>query len=139
MIRLNETARALLAAASLFLTGAVVGVSVDRLVLIPTHAVASNVAAGHAMPSEHDAVLDELARDLALTPAQSEGFRTIFARHQAEIDRAWSAVHETLQNTIAAATTEVEGVLDGEQVVRLHEWLRERHGPIPGHAVGQGH
>lgn len=136
MIRVNESTRALLAAASVFLIGAVAGVTLDRLILIPHNVHAASAPAHGAMVRSHDQVLTELDEELGLTPGQAESVRAIFAEHQAEIDRAWNQVHEDLLRTIGAATTEVEGVLDDEQIRRLHAWLTEHHGPVPGHARG---
>jgi hypothetical protein len=136
MIRVNESARALLAAASVFLIGAVAGVTLDRLILIPHNVHAASASAPGAMGRSHDQVLAELDEELGLTPEQAASVRAIFAKHQAGIDRAWSQVHEDLLRTIGAATTEVEGVLNDEQIGRLHAWLTEHHGPVPGHARG---
>lgn len=139
MIRMSDPARALLAAAAIFLTGAVAGLSLDRLVLIPAHAHASGAATRGAALRNHDEVLTQLGEELGLTPEQAAGVRAIFARHQAEIDRAWAEVHADLQGAIGAATTEVEAVLDDDQVRRLHAWIAQRHGPIPGHPAGRAH
>lgn len=138
MMRMGDRTRALLATLSIFLTGAVAGVSLDRLVLIPAP-VHGEDAARRVMLREHDAVLAELSEALELTSDQSAELRSIFAKRQAEIDRAWSDVHASLRRAIATATTEVESVLDDDQVVRLHAWIAERHGPIPGHPVGRAH
>lgn len=139
MIRMSDRTRALLAAVSIFLTGAVAGVSLDRVVLIPAPVHGADAAARRAMLREHDAVLADLAEALELTSEQSADLRAIFAKHQAEIDRAWADVHANLRRAIASATTEVESVLDDDQVLRLHAWIAERHGPIPGHPVGRTH
>lgn len=139
MIRMSDPARALLAAASIFLTGAVAGVGLDRLILIPAHAHASDATARRALLRDHDEVLAELAEELGFTSEQSASVRAIFARHQAEIDRAWTEVHANLRSAIGVATTEVEGVLDDDQVRRLHAWIAEHHGPIPGHPTGRAH
>lgn len=139
MIRMGDRTRALLAAVSIFLTGAVAGVALDRLVVIPAPVHGAAAAARHTMPRDHDAVLADLAEALELTSEQSADVRAIFAKHQAEIDRAWADVHANLRRTIATATTEVESVLDDDQVLRLHAWIAELHGPIPGHPVGRAH
>ncbi|MBI2403766.1 MAG: hypothetical protein HYV20_13740, partial [Gemmatimonadetes bacterium] len=55
------------------------------------------------------------------------------------IDRAWAQVHRDLKAAIDDATTDIETVLDEDQVRRLHAWLAEHHGSIPGHGVGQAH
>jgi hypothetical protein len=139
MMGKTDRTRAVLAVASIFVVGAVAGVVVDRLALIPVQAHAAAVMGGHAGPREHDAVLADLMAHLELTAPQGDSVRAILATHQQEIDRIWMAVHQNLQETVATVTTEVERVLEPDQVQRLHAWIEERHGPIPGHAGGRAH
>jgi len=137
MIRMTDSARALLAGLSIFLIGAVAGVGLDRGVLLRAHA--SSPGAQHRVPRDHDEVLAELSGRLGLTSEQSTRVREIFSEHQAEIDTAWAQVHRHLKRAIDDATTDIETVLDVDQVRRLHAWLAEHHGRIPGHGVGQAH
>lgn len=135
MIRLTDSVRALLAVLSIFLLGAVGGVVLDRTMLIPAHADA--VAAG--VPRHHDEVLAELRAELGLSVEQSARVQEIFAARQGEIEAAWKEVHANLQRAMQQATSEIETVLDTAQIERLHGWLAERHGPIPGHPAGRAH
>lgn len=137
MIRMPDPARALLAGLSILLIGTVAGVGLDRAVLLRSHA--SSPGAEHRVPSDHDEVLADLSGRLGLTPEQSTRVREIFSKHQAGIDRAWAQVHRDLKGAIDAATADIERVLDVDQVRRLHAWLAEHHGRIPGHGVGQAH
>jgi hypothetical protein len=139
MTRLSDSARALLAAASIFLTGTVVGVSFDRLVLIQADAHAAAATPRSVMHRDHDEVLGELAAEVGLTPAQSVRVREILAERQAEIDRIWAAVHSDIRGTTNDVTLEVERVLDDEQVQRLHAWLERYHGAGSGHSSGDLH
>lgn len=137
MIRMTDSARALLAGLSILLIGAVAGVGLDRAVLLRAHA--SSPGAQHRIPRDHDEAVAELSGRLGLTSAQSTRVREIFSKHQAGIDRAWVQVHRDLKGAIDAATADIETVLDADQVRRLHAWLAEHHGGIPGHGVGQAH
>jgi hypothetical protein len=135
MTRLSDSARALLAAASIFLTGTVVGVSFDRLVLIQTDAHATAATPRSVMYRDHDEVLGELAAEVGLTPEQSVRVREILTERQAEIDRIWADIRGTTNDV----TIEVERMLDDEQVRRLHAWLERYHGPGSGHSPGDRH
>jgi hypothetical protein len=135
MIRLTESARALLAVLSIFVIGTVAGVVVDRTMLIPAHADAA--AAG--VPRHHDEVLAELRAELGLSAEQSRRVQEIFAAHQGELEAAWTQVHANLQRAMRETTTEIETVLDSAQVERLQAWVVERHGPMADHARGREH
>lgn len=139
MTRMTDSARAVLAGLSIFLIGTVAGVGLDRAVLIPALGHATAAGAGHRVPRDHDEVLADLSGYLGLTAEQSTRVREIFSQHQAEIDGAWAQVHRDLERAIDDATTDIETVLDADQVQRLHAWLAEHHGSIAGHGVGQAH
>ncbi|HYT83935.1 MAG TPA: hypothetical protein VEK86_10805 [Gemmatimonadales bacterium] len=134
MIRLTESARALLAVLSIFVIGAVAGVALDRTMLIPAHADAAAAGVRRGVPRHHDEVLAELRAELGLSAEQSRRVQDIFAAHQGELEAAWAQVHANLQRAMQQTTTEIETVLDSAQVERLHAWLAERHGAIAGHA-----
>jgi len=134
MIRVTESARALLAVVSIFVIGAVAGVVVDRTMLIPAHADAAAASVRRGLPHHHDEVLAELRAELGLSAEQSRRVQEIFAAHQGEIETAWTEVHANLQRAMHEATIEIETVLDSAQIERLHAWLAKRHGPIAGHA-----
>ncbi len=136
MIRLSESARAVIALCSIFLLGAVGGVVLDRTLLIPPHA---DAAAYRIRPVDHDAVLAELRTELGLSDEQSTQVREVFARHHSEIEQTWAEVHASVQRAMRTTTTELEGVLDSAQVERLHAWLARRHGQPPGSAPGLEH
>lgn len=132
MIRLTESARALLAVLSIFVMGVVVGCGLDRTLLAPTaDAAAANV--GRSAPRHHEQVLAELRAELGLSAEQATRVQEIFAAHQAEVEQAWAKVHANLQHAMQQATTEIEALLDSAQTERLHAWLAQRHGPTSGH------
>lgn len=138
MIRLTDSARALLAALSILLLGAVGGVVLDRTVLIPARADAAARGVSHA-PRDHDAVLAELRTELGLSAEQAARVQEIFARHHGEIEEAWAEIHANLRRATQEATSEIEAVLDSAQIERLHAWLAERHGAASGHVPGRQH
>ena len=137
MIRLTEPARALVAALSIFVIGAVAGVVVDRAMLIPAHADAAAARAQGGVPRHHEDVLAELRAELGLSAEQSRRVQEIFAAHQGEIEAAWAQVHADLQRAMQETTAEIATVLDSAQVKRLHAWLAERHGPTADHTRRQ--
>lgn len=139
MIRKSDSTRAILAGLAILLIGTVAGVGLDRTILIPAAAHASAAAAQHRIPQDHDEVLASLSTHLELTPPQSAQVREILSKHQAAIDEAWAQVHQDLQAAFAGVTTDVEALLDAEQVQRLHAWLAERHSGIRGHGNGHRH
>ncbi|MBI2072892.1 MAG: hypothetical protein HYT81_07660 [Gemmatimonadetes bacterium] len=71
MIRMTESARAVLAGLSIFLIGTVAGVGLDRAVLIPAQVHASSAGAQHRVPRDHDNVLADLSGRLGLTSEQA--------------------------------------------------------------------
>jgi len=137
MIRLTEPARALVAALSIFVIGAVAGVALDRAMLIPAHADAAAARAQGGVPRHHEDVLAELRAELGLSAEQSRRVQEIFAAHQGEIEAAWAQVHADLQRAMQETTAEIATVLDSAQVERLHAWLAERHGPTADHTGRQ--
>ncbi len=137
MNRLTEPARALVAALSIFVIGAVAGVVVDRAMLIPAHADAAAARARGSVPRHHEDVLAELRAELGLSAEQSRRVQEIFAAHQGEIDAAWAQVHANLQRAMQQTTAEIATVLDSAQVERLHAWLAKRHSPTADHTGRQ--
>lgn len=139
MIRLTDSARALLAALSIFLLGAVTGVVLDRTMLVPAHANAAAAGVRHGGPRDHAEVLAELRAELGLSAEQAARIEEIFAARHGEIEEAWRVVHANLQRAMREATTEIEAVLDSAQIERLHAWLAARHVRTPDHAPGRQH
>ena len=133
MIHLTESARALLAALSILVVGAVAGVTLDRTVLIPAHADAAAAGVRRGVPRHHDEVLAELRIELGLSAEQFAQLQETFARHHAESQAAWAQTHANHRRTMQTVTTEFETILDSAQIERLHAWLAKRHA---GHAHG---
>lgn len=131
MIRLNESARALLAVVSTFVIGFVVGCGADRTVLSPPANAAAR-STQNDMARHHDEVLSELRTELGLSAEQYARVQAIFKGRQAEMDAAWEQIHTNLQHTMQQTTAEIETVLDPAQVQRFRAWVAERHGPTHG-------
>jgi len=134
MIRFSDSARALLAVASTFVMGIVVGCGLDRNILSPPSYAAVG-ATRHDVARHHEEVLAELRTELRLSPDQSARVQQIFTARQAEIETAWAQVHANLQRAMQQTTTEIETVLDSTQIERLHAWIAQRHGPTHGDAA----
>lgn len=128
---------ALLGALSILIMGVVAGVALDRVVLIPRHAMASSVARPLATPMDHEEVLAELGVELGLTDDQARQVHAIFARHQPTVDRAWETARAALLEAIAGATAEIDLVLNADQRERMHEWLELRHGDAAIHGLNR--
>jgi hypothetical protein len=127
MIRLNESSRALLAIASTFVVGIVVGCGADRALFnAPSYAAARS--AQREAARHHDEVLAELRAELRLTAAQDAQVREIFAARQTEMDAAWKQVHASVAHAMRQTTAQIEAVLDPAQAERFRAWIAERHG-----------
>jgi hypothetical protein len=138
MIRLTDSTRALLAVISVFVMGAVVGVVLDRSILIPANADARAAGVRHDGGRNHE-VLAELRTELGLSAEQSARVAEILAGRQGEMEAAWAEVHANLRRAMEEATNEIETVLDSAQVERLRVWLADRHGRTPKHAPSREH
>ncbi len=128
---------ALLGAFSILVMGVVAGVALDRVVLIPRHAMSSPVGRPLATPMDHEEVLAELVSELDLTDEQAGQVHGIFARHQPTVDRAWETARSALLAAIASATAEIDRILDADQRERMHEWLEVRHGGAAIHGLNR--
>jgi hypothetical protein len=138
MIRLTDSTRALLAVVSVFVMGAVVGVVLDRSILIPANADARAAGIRHDARRNHE-VLAELRAELGLSAEQSARVAEILAGRQGEMEAVWTELHANVRRAMQEATREIETVLDSAQVERLRVWLAERHRPVSGHAPGREH
>lgn len=128
MKRLNESTRAILAVASTFVMGFVVGCGADRTLLTPPSYAAAR-STHYDAARHHDEVLAELRTELRLSDEQYARVQKIFAARQAEIESAWEQVHANLKHAMQQTTTEIEIVLDSTQVQQFRAWIAKRHGP----------
>ena len=127
MSDMRSRIHAVLGGLSILIIGAVLGMTIDRHVLLPATAAATSSPAGRIGPTEHAAALADLARDLRLTEEQTAYVHRVFLRYQATIDSAWNGMQSRIVGVVDSATAEIETVLDAEQRTLLHEWIAGRH------------
>ena len=123
--------RTAVAAASLLVLGAAIGVAADRSL----HRGRRTVISIHQMSTEGR--LELLDRELALRPEQRERIASILARRQADVDRAWTDARAQLRTVIDSVVTEIESTLDpGTQRDRYRVLVRDVHGEDGGGVPG---
>lgn len=110
-------ARAALAALSLLVLGAVIGIAVDR------HLHAGN---GHSSAAAvvHDMTMSSLDEHLDLTDEQRRRIDDIVAARRHTLHNAWQLVHEQLGAAADTLHQEIEAILTPEQRTGFREWLR---------------
>lgn len=128
MSRVRHFVHAGIAAVSILAIGVVLGVVLDRTVLLSSGSEAHGATAAVGLDERHRTFHRELAEELGLSDTQAEQVREILIRHQAAVDQAWVAVHTQLESVIDSVTAEIEAILDPRQRDRLFEYLREQHG-----------
>lgn len=139
MSQTKHAIHAAIAAVSILAIGVVLGILLDRTVLVSAQTGHSVPASASGLDERHQTFLRDLAENLSLSEAQAGQVHEILARHQSAVDEAWYSVHILLQSTIDSVTAEIEGVLDADQRVGLHEWLMEQHGVSESRDAGEGH
>jgi Spy/CpxP family protein refolding chaperone len=72
-----------------------------------------------------DAMVEYLSRELALTPAQRDSVRAIFARHRPETDALWAQVRPRFDSIKARMRAEIDAQLTPEQRAQ-HQQLIEQ-------------
>lgn len=117
----NPRLQAMLGAGALLLIGVVLGIGVDRTLLLPRH--------GEARPArvDHGVVVVSLTRDLGLSQEQAEHVLEVLERHQTVVDATWADTHRALMAALDSVTNQIEAVLDSAQVERYHAWIDARH------------
>ena len=124
----RRSIRALVGSTSTLVIGVVIGIAVDRVVVVHGHSSAHPSSVVVVASSGTDAAFRELAEHLDLSDEQALEAHEIFSAHQASVDTAWTAVQDHLGLAIASVMSELESLLDAGQRGRLHEWIAERHG-----------
>jgi hypothetical protein len=122
MTSASRRTRVAVAALSLLVLGAVAGIAADRMLHRPDPAAATSFPT----PQEALAALDSAAK---LRPEQRERIHSILASRQADIDTAWRDAREHVNRTMNAVITEIEGVLDAEQIPPFRALVEHIHGP----------
>lgn len=116
-------AKALLAAISLLLLGAVAGVVIDR------HLVRESTPTHGSAAAFHDAALASLEDRLDLDATQRRAVDSIIGLHHETLRRTWTTIHARLGATVDSVHRDLETVLDPEQRAELRAWLGEMPGP----------
>lgn len=123
---MSAKARAVLAALSLLVLGAVIGVALDR------HLHGSSAAPGNAAAALHEITMSAIEEELDLTIDQRRQIDSIIAARHYALRHAWQAVHSQLGAAVDTVHREIAGVLTPEQRVKFREWLREGNGAHQG-------
>jgi hypothetical protein len=113
--------RIVLAAVSLLVLGAVIGVSADRLL----HGRGIVI---HGSSIDAHEALDALDRAVSLRPEQRERIDSILTSRQVQIDSAWHQARSHVERTINAVIAEIETVLDPDQVAPFRALVDRIHG-----------
>lgn len=127
----KHSMKALVGSTSTLVIGIVIGIAIDRAVVIHGHNSPHTPAVAVIASSGTDAAFRDLTEYLDLSDEQALGAHEIFSAHQASVDTAWTAVQDHLGLAIASVVSELESLLDAGQRGRLHEWMAEHHGVVP--------
>jgi Spy/CpxP family protein refolding chaperone len=116
-------ARAVLAAVSLLVVGAVAGIAIDRHLLL---------GGGHTSTAAafHEMTMSSLQERLGLTADQRRQIDSIVGVRHNTLRHVWEMMHSQLGATLDTVHIEVEAILTPEQRVEFREWARQ---------VGPGH
>lgn len=112
-----STARALVAALSLLVLGAVIGIAADRHL---------HAGRGHANPAAamHEMTMASLDEHVDLTAEQRRQIDDIVAARRHSLRDAWQLVHAQLGAAADTVNQEIEAILTPEQRTAFREWLR---------------
>jgi len=130
--------QALLGGVSVLVIGAVIGIGIDRLLLLPAPAEAQPPATFQGVAADHAEALADLARSLELDDSQTTHVHSVFMKHQNAIDQVWLAMRHRVIAVVDTVTAEIEIVLDPIQRERLHAWIADRHGTAVQDAPAHG-
>ena len=117
------TARAVVAAVSLLVIGAALGVTIDRHRVTPAMRVTAI-----RIHEDPFAVMDSA---LVLRPDQRESVRSIIEARQTDIEGVWGETHRRLLGLLDSTMSDLEAVLDADQVGRLRDLATVIHGSPP--------
>jgi hypothetical protein len=108
--------RAQVTALALLLAGALSGIAVDRLLLLPRPAAAAPLTA------------EGMAQQLGLGPADEARMRTLLDSMHAEVVEAASRAGPAgMFEAVRSAHARIEAALAPELLPRFHAWMEEHH------------
>lgn len=119
--------QAALAAVLLLVTGAVLGITVDRLWL-------SGPPAAGAAPL----TVDAMARSLDLTPDDRARVRRVLDSLEAEVAEAARSGPDSLRSVARRARARLEGALPPDARPRFRQWMQVRHRQMMERMHGSG-
>lgn len=108
-------------------TGIVIGVAADRLLLFGQHRLFPKH--GVRVMTRH--IAERLDRDLDLTPEQRKTIDQILERHRVKIEAAWDDIRPAMHRELDMTQREIEAVLRPEQKPEFRKIARrwqQRHG-----------
>lgn len=110
-------ARAVLAALSLIVLGAVLGIALDR------HLHSSE---GHGPAAAlHGIMMSSFEERVDLTAEQRRQIDSIVGARHNSLRNAWQMLHTQLGAAVDTVHAEVEAILTPEQRIQFREWLHE--------------
>ncbi len=127
---MNMSPRALLAAASLLLLGASLGVAGDRLVLSHTPSGGGGTARGATqvvLDTEHAARFRAVLDHMDLSDTQRAAVDSILGHYQGNVEQAWGTIQPALQSTMDSARRAITDLFTEEQRATFQDWLEAEH------------
>ncbi|MFL5620300.1 MAG: hypothetical protein ACJ79A_18145 [Gemmatimonadaceae bacterium] len=137
---ITPTLRAGLVIGALVIASAIAGAAIDRSLLarrMPQRAEAGRRSFQEQEDHRRTAMLDKMARDLSLTPAQRAGLDSIFQRTDSSLRAIRREMQPRIQQVFERSKDEVNARLDPAQ---REKFAKMRPGRLPrdGHPGGGG-
>jgi hypothetical protein len=82
-----------------------------------------------SVPADTHTLLQRLATELELAPAQQKAIDQILARHQKDVESTWHEMQPRVHAALDAAEQEIVTVLTPEQAVKFRELIGMHHQP----------
>jgi Spy/CpxP family protein refolding chaperone len=118
-----------------FISGMIVGVAGDRVMLFLRHSYFPQRVSRHMT----DRILGRLDHELHLTAEQKKQVEEILERHRNRIDSIWSGVRTQVRGEIDQGNAEIEKILTPEQREKFVKMRMRLRGPGHGHEMPARH
>lgn len=122
----SSRGRSVVAATSLLVLGAVLGIGADR------HLHGGASSSGNSLLTPHEA-LEELDRAANLRPAQRERIDSILDAHQTDVDAAWRTAQDHVGRTVQVVISDIEAILDPDQIAPFRALVERVHNQESSH------
>ena len=119
---MSTRVRAIGSLAAVFVLGGAAGIATDR---------AWAARQSSALMSD-EALIAAMRRELALDSTQEQQVRAILARHQREVDSAWTQIRPNVHAAIGMAQMEIAMLLRPDQRQRFRDWIKSAHPAMSG-------